>query len=691
MEKREIGIDLQAIREKYIRTLDLASNSSLKAKELAEDLFSLDLTVYSRSFSFDSAIYNSFAQSVIDESIFLHPEQINIINEIEKNDALIVSAPTSFGKTFSVFEYIARRKPTNIVLVVPTLALVDEYLKKILKKYSREFSSYNIYTSISEDKEFNFNRRNIFILTHDRVVNETSYRLIKEIDLMIIDEVYKLEKDVNNDRVLILNLAYLHLSRIAKKYILLAPFIKNVEDKEALEKKPKFFRSSYSPVVNDVEIREILNEKDRNIECSRLLREISKNEKTLIYFPTVSGIYKYIKIELENEQFIELDSIKDEAIEFINWAKEEIHEEWYLVKALERGYLVHNGQLPIGIRLLQMDLYEDSELFTRMLCTSTLLEGVNTTAKNIIITQPSRMGIKSEQPYFSDFDFYNLVGRTGRLYKHYLGKAYYIKSPNDPDFRKENALRSIKFELTDESIDIDIQNGEYSRYKDFIDFLNNLQMDYDEYMSKIGGKPRFYSVLFTYKNYLLRKKELIKELHNLRTIPKYGRYKLICLLYFISEGKENSRECILINELINKQRKKLKTIINNTIEKSKNPNIDDIISTVLRLKNSYIEHKFFSRILLVKIFMEKEGISEDFITVLDDKVIKPIEFIYFSSSKAKKMLIDLGIYERDVSSIINIIGDDIEDTNDLRLKLRTYFNKLTNVSYLSMYIIRKLI
>lgn len=58
-----------------------------------------------------------------------------------------------------------------------------------------------------------------------------------------------------------------------------------------------------------------------------------------------------------------------------------------------------------------------------MLCTSTLLEGVNTSAENIIITKPARRFGEN----FDAFDFYNLVGRTGRLFQHCLGTAYYIK------------------------------------------------------------------------------------------------------------------------------------------------------------------------------------------------------------------------------------------------------------------------
>ena len=46
--------NVQELREKYIRLLDEAEFPSIKAAEIAEQLFALDLTVYSKNFSFDS-------------------------------------------------------------------------------------------------------------------------------------------------------------------------------------------------------------------------------------------------------------------------------------------------------------------------------------------------------------------------------------------------------------------------------------------------------------------------------------------------------------------------------------------------------------------------------------------------------------------------------------------------------------
>lgn len=668
----------------------MATNPTQKARELADDLFALDLTVYSTTYTLDSLLYAALAESVLDISVSLHPEQIEILNQINNNDALIVSAPTSFGKTFCIFEYIARYLPRNIVLIVPTLALVDEYLKRVIKKYQDLFSNYKIHTHIDEERNYEFEQRNIFIITHDRVVQENAYTKIKDIDFLVIDEVYKLETDPNNDRVLVLNMAYYHLSQIARKYVLLAPFIKSVEDIEQLEKRPTFYNTSYSPVVNEVKTINILRHEDRYAECQELLRKLPSEEKTLIYFPTVIGIYKYISEHISEEPII--NNSDDNVKYFIEWAREEIHEDWSVITAMERGYLIHNGQIPIGTRLFQLDSYENNNVYNHLLCTSTLLEGVNTTAKNMIITKPSRMSDKNNNNAdFSAFDFFNLVGRTGRLNKHFIGTAYYLKAPTDPEYRKIDAIKSIKFELTDESKDIDIQKGNIADHPDVIAFLNVLGITIDEYLVNIGSRPRFDTVKDVYNRYHECKQELLVELQQFINFSQHGRLNLIKCLYYISEGKRDNYRANIVNSLLNKKRLKIKSVVDNTKKYFASKDINSIISTTISLKMSFIEHQFYSKIMLVKYFMEAESVDKSLIEVLNNKVIDAIEYIYFSSSKQKKMLLDFGVYERDIESIIQIIGNDFEDTFDLKKRLQIHYDKLQRIGFISRYIIRNII
>ncbi|MDE6586361.1 MAG: DEAD/DEAH box helicase [Clostridia bacterium] len=677
--------NLQQLREQLITRLDESNDSTETAKKIADNLFSLDLTVYSKNFSFDSLIYNSFAQSQLDENIAMHPEQLQIINKITEHDAIIISAPTSFGKTFSVFEYIAKFKPQNIVLIVPTLALVDEYMKKIIKKYRVTFEKYKVHTQLDLEGEYDFNSNNIFILTHDRVLQDEVYKIIAVIDLLVIDEVYKLETDPTNDRVLVLNMAYYFLSQKAKKYILLAPFIQSIEEIEKLEKQPYFYRTDYSPVVNKLEEIELVNARDRYSQCNRLVEKIEDSGKTLIYFPTVSGIYRYIKDFIAEKPV--LTDFDDEVKAFIDWAKEEIHEEWSVVKALERGYAVHNGQIPLGIRLFQLNLYENNESFNKLLCTSTLLEGVNTSAKNIIITCPSRQSERENN--FTAFDFFNLVGRTGRLNQHYIGNAYYIKAPEDPIFLKSDAIKSVKFEISDSSKDIDIQKGNTEGHEDYLEFLSSLEISHEDYIKNIGSHFRFETIKTLYRNYNKHRLELVSELKKLSQDNTIGRFLLIKILYAICEDREDNFHPALINSLINRNRLTIHKIVDDIVKASNTANVDFVISSVIKLKTSYIEHQFYAKLQIVQYFMKLGKMNQAYLEVLNDRILGAIEHLYFSSSKQKKMLLDIGIYERDVDDIIKIIGDDFDDIFEMKKRLIEHSRSL-NIGYISRYIIKNL-
>lgn len=675
----------QQLRERYIESLAGSNDATETAKNLAANLFALDLTVYSREYSFESILYNVFAKSCLDHTIALHPEQLQIVYEIKNKEALIVSAPTSFGKTFSIFEYIARESPNNIVMVVPTLALVDEYMRKIIKKYRNFFAKYKVYTQLDRDNKCDFQKYNIFILTHDRVIQDEIYETIDTIDLLVIDEVYKLETDPTNDRVLVLNMAYYYLARKAKKYVLLAPFVKNIEDIELLEKKPYFYCTDYSPVVNKINVIDILRAEDRASQCSKLLVKIDPEEKTLVYFPTVRGLYNYIEEFIVKENV--LDDIDENVQLFIEWAKDEIHEDWCVVNALEHGYAVHNGQIPLGIRSYLLYLYENNSQFNRLLCTSTLLEGVNTSAKNIIITSPSRRSFNKDS--FSAFDFYNLVGRTGRLNQHLIGKAYYLRAPTDPIYTKTDAIRSIRFEITDNSPDIDIQKGLIDKHENYKAFLELLGIDHEAYLKNIGNHFRFNTVQELFNKYKAQKFKLEAALQNLFVNTKSSKWELIHILYNIFEAKDNKFKVSIINNLINRSRPKLRDVIEISKEKSSN-NINDIISTAIQLKISYIEHMFYPKLMLVKFFMSLDKFSDNHMKILDEKVTNTIEQLYFTNSKQRRMLLDIGIYERDIDSIINVIGNEFTDISEMKQLIISNSNKFHDLGFISRYIIRNI-
>jgi reverse gyrase len=90
------------------------------------------------------------------ELVTLHREQSCLLKQLLDGKDIIVSAPTSFGKSFIIDAFIAIKKPKNIVIIVPTIALTDETRRRLYKKFSDE---YKIITTSSSD----FGDKNIFI------------------------------------------------------------------------------------------------------------------------------------------------------------------------------------------------------------------------------------------------------------------------------------------------------------------------------------------------------------------------------------------------------------------------------------------------------------------------------------------------------------------------------------------------
>lgn len=123
--------------------------------------------------------------------------------------------------------------------------------------------------------------------------------------------------------------------------------------------------------------------------------------------------------------------------------KSTIHSKYALAKVLERGVAFHYGNMPLLIR------QEIEKLFTKgkikyLVCTSTLLEGVNLPAKSIVIRKPTR---GRNKPLNSN-DFWNLAGRAGRWGKEFSGNIICIE-PNlwkikpNPNKSKQVIKRAI--------------------------------------------------------------------------------------------------------------------------------------------------------------------------------------------------------------------------------------------------------
>ena len=137
-------------------------------------------TMKMRSLS-DEVRQKSFLSDYL-PSMYLHKEQKKLSKYYYPVKNVIASAPTSFGKSLLIEELVASQKYRNIVIIQPTLALLDETRLK-LKKYNK---SYKIIVRTSQLPTME--KGNLFLLTAERVME---YDPLPPIDLLVIDEFYK--------------------------------------------------------------------------------------------------------------------------------------------------------------------------------------------------------------------------------------------------------------------------------------------------------------------------------------------------------------------------------------------------------------------------------------------------------------------------------------------------------------------
>ena len=88
------------------------------------------------------------------------------------------------------------------------------------------------------------------------------------------------------------------------------------------------------------------------------------------------------------------------------------------------GILHHYGGLHRSIAQIVVKLFEDVSDADVLVATSSLIEGVNTSAENVILWDN-----KSGVPKLNSFTCRNIAGRAGRMFRHFVGNVYNLEQP----------------------------------------------------------------------------------------------------------------------------------------------------------------------------------------------------------------------------------------------------------------------
>lgn len=417
-----------------------------------------------------SAVQNYYKSKVFNNNL-LDRKQKDVIDTFMslENKRILVSAPTSFGKTFLLREiiFMNRVRYRNILLLFPTIALLNENtdsINQLIRDLSMEYKVINnVYSGIEpEDKH-------IFILTPERALKLLADNSFLHIDFFFMDEIYKIDEDfdknedssgedANNrekhdggNRAKAFRIVLYLLAKSVNEYYLAGPYLnlKNVKkgmriflernhittiqiefeptsriEIEAWKKRSVEYHPIFGERITQLYQNSGLSTKEKVQGIANYLKQNNLGQ-AIFYCSTPSNSMKYTKDIIEG--FHENDAkIPYEFIEHLKkkynvkiGANTNSTKYWGLIHALEHGVGIHHGKFPKYIQNEVLRLFNNGD-FNYLFCTSTIIEGVNTNAKNVIIVNNS-VGSTT----MTAFALKNIKGRAGRYYHHTVGRVFY--------------------------------------------------------------------------------------------------------------------------------------------------------------------------------------------------------------------------------------------------------------------------
>ena len=424
------------------------------------------------------ATQKQFSNSIIsgDKIAILNEFQKDVYSAFQNSQTVTVSAPTSAGKAFILMhilsDFIKENPACKTVYIVPTRALIQQ-VEMDIREHLKHLGLDVEVTSVPVLPEHYCSKACTFIFTQERlqwVLNENPKL---QFDLVIVDEAHKIG---DRARGILLQQVLQQVSyECRSKFIFASPMSENPEVLFKVIKPDDNQKEIVSEIVTvnqnliwvskvgtgttkwDIEL---LSQGQKlhlgYLECERITKasmrlpilayRIAAGEKgNLLY---VNGAADAEKVAVQLKSLVLNDnpgySPSQRILELIKLIKKTIHPNYVLIETLKAGVAFHYGNMPLAVRNEIEDLFKIGDI-SFLVCTSTLIEGVNLPAKSIFVRGPQ----KGRSTPMNEVDFWNLAGRAGRQGKEFQGNIFCLDAGDDrvwtngtPKERKKYLIKS---------------------------------------------------------------------------------------------------------------------------------------------------------------------------------------------------------------------------------------------------------
>lgn len=457
--------------------------------------------------------------------------QWDVYNSANDNKWVSISAPTSAGKSFILLrlieeQFFSKRNCIGIY-VVPTRALIQQVELDIVESFSNSGLTQVYISSIPTLSEKWKENAQLYILTQERLLWILDEEPDFVPDIVIVDEAQKVG---DNSRGVLLQQSVEELVRRSNgtRFLFSSPLTDNPEiflSDAPLDTSSQPITSEYVAVnqnllwVNQIkrkplewEVSLCVNDDTYNLgqfkissrpshESSRLPLVAhalaDKSGGNLLYANGASDAEK-MAIQLWSLQGEENETSDKEVLDLIELSSNSINKKYSLNVALTRGVGFHYGNMPLLIKNEIERLFKNGKL-KFLVCTSTLIEGVNLPAKSIFIRGPK----KGKGKPMGEIDFWNLAGRAGRQGKEFQGNVICV----DTDIKRvwtkppRNRMKYTIRKAVDQIV--------YDNSADFLKYITSIEKE------RVNTKPEYeYGLTYFLTEYI--KKGSISHLE-----PKY--------------------------------------------------------------------------------------------------------------------------------------------------------------------------
>ncbi|HEV7808406.1 MAG TPA: DEAD/DEAH box helicase [Solirubrobacteraceae bacterium] len=376
-----------------------------------------------------------------------NPFQRRFWSAVENAAWVSVSAPTSAGKSYIVRrwfeERLAGREHFTGIYIVPTRALIEEVSHDLTEQFAA--LDVGIY-SIPWDAEVAERARKILVVTQERL-HLLQQRLPEEAaDLLFVDEAQKFGDGARG--VLLQQTVEEAVRRNpAGQVVFASPLTSNPElllEGAADGANPTVVKSETITVNQNLlwadqipyrptrwKLQLVLDGKPTDVgqfdlparpqpDSQRLpLVAVALGQSgggNVVYVNGAADAEKAAR-QIHDALGTEADISADGGIaDLRELVQRTIHAQYALATVLQRGVAFHYGNMPLLVRTEIERLFRNGTL-KYLVCTSTLLEGVNLPCRNLFARNPK----KGNGNPMNAADFWNLAGRAGRWGKEFQG------------------------------------------------------------------------------------------------------------------------------------------------------------------------------------------------------------------------------------------------------------------------------